>query len=59
MKLTRSLVLGLAFLLPVVSMAHADDKAAAPAAEGEKPAKKGKKAKAPAAEGEKKVEEKK
>ena len=52
MKLTRTIVLGIAFLMPSVgaTIARADDKpaaaraAAAAAAEGEKKAKKGKKA---------------
>ena len=53
MKLTRTIVLGIAFLMPSVAstIARAEDKPAAageekPAAEGEKKAKKGKKAKA-------------
>ena len=59
MKLTRLMILGLAFLLPTVSaVAQAEEKPAAekPAegAAGEKKAKKGKKAPAPKAEGEKK-----
>ncbi len=52
MKLTRAIVLSLAFLAPsvaTVTLAQAEDKAAAPAAEkpadGEKKAKKGKKGK--------------
>jgi hypothetical protein len=52
MKLTRTIVLGIAFLMPSVAstLARAEDKPAAageekPAAEGEKKAKKGKKAK--------------
>jgi hypothetical protein len=52
MKLTRTIILGIAFLMPSIgaTIARAEDKpaaeGAAPAAEGEKKAKKGKKAKA-------------
>jgi hypothetical protein len=58
MKLTRSIFLAVAFLIPsVATVAKAEEKPAAEApAEGAKPEKKAKKSKKKAAEGEKKEE---